>query len=99
MKKLAILFLACMQIGCSLNQSKTSDNPNSGIKPLIILNDKEDGWGADIRLSLIKIRENDSSRIYKAVSSYNNENLGLLIFVAKKGTNNQGFGNAITLKS
>jgi len=99
MKKLAVLVIALAQIGCSLNQNKSSGSSGSAIKPLIVLTDKDDGWGADIRLSITNISENDSSKIYKAISSDNKENLGLLIFVTKKKTNGQGFGNAITFKS
>jgi len=99
LKKLAVLFIAFTQIGCSLNQNKSTSDSASTIKPLIVLNDKDDGWGADIRLSITNISENDSSKIYKAVSSDNKEHLGLLIFVTKKKTNGQGFGNAITFKS
>ena len=99
MKKLAVLFIALTQIGCSFNQNKSSGSSGSAIKPLIVLTGKDDNWGADIRLSIINISENDSSKIYKAVSSDNKEPLGLLIIVTKKKTNGQGFGNAITLKS
>ncbi len=99
MKKLAVLFIALTQIGCSFNQNKSSGSSGSAIKPLIVLTDKDDGWGADIRLAIINISENDSSKIYKAVSSDNKDNVGLLIFVTKKKANSQGFGNAITFKS
>jgi hypothetical protein len=99
MKKIALFFIALTQIGCSLNQNSSSGGTGSAIKPLIVLNNKDDGWGADIRLSITNISENDSSKIYKAVSSDNKDNLGLLIFVTKKKTNGQGFGNAITFKS
>jgi len=86
-------------MGCSRNKNKAWDNISLPIKPLIVLNDREGGWGSDIRLSIVGISEDDSSKIYKAVSSYNNENMGLLVYVTKKGTNSQGFGNAITLKT
>jgi hypothetical protein len=96
MKYFLIVLFALMQFGCANNPKITA---NDAVKPLIVFDRKEDGWGGDIRLSLVNITENDSSRIYKAVSQDNGQNLGILIYVTKKKTNSQGFGNAITLKS
>lgn len=99
MRKLVIVLIICAQIGCSPNKNKTPDNTDFLIKPLIVLNDKDDGWGGDIRLSVVDISENDTSKIYKAVSRSNNEDFGLLIYVTKKRINSQGFGDAITLRT
>jgi hypothetical protein len=99
MKKIAILFVLCVQLSCSFNQSKSRDSTNLVVKPLVIFNDKEDGWGGDIRLSIVGMSENDTAQIYKAVSLYKGIPLGLLIFVPKRKTGDQGFGNGISLKS
>ena len=99
MKKLIVLFVICAEIGCVQNQNKASDSKDLSIKPLVVLNDKDDGWGADLRLSVVDITENDSAKVYKAISSYNKKNLGFLLFIPKQKTNDKGFGNGITLKS
>jgi hypothetical protein len=99
MKKFILLVLISFQWSCTLHQGNKSGSMDSVIKPLIVLDDKDGEWGGDIRLSIVSISENDTSTVYKAISSDNNQNLGLLILVTKKKTNDKGFGNAITFKS
>ncbi|MEO6981256.1 MAG: hypothetical protein ABI113_22875 [Mucilaginibacter sp.] len=72
---------------------------NFPVKPLIIFDNKEDGWGGDIRLSIVNINESDSSTLYKAVSDYKGKKLGLLIFIPKAKESSNGFGKGIILKS
>jgi hypothetical protein len=72
---------------------------NFPAKPLIVFDNKEDGWGGDIRLSIVNIDENDSSTVYKAISSYQNKTLGLLIMIPKAKESSNGFGKGIVLKS
>jgi hypothetical protein len=97
MKKLFIIFLLYVQVGCSPDGN--SNSINFPIKPLMICPDKNDCTGADIRLSIVHISENDTFKVYKVISSYHNNNLGLLICVPKAKENNQGFGKNIILKS
>jgi hypothetical protein len=98
MQKTLFFFLILIQIGCSFKQAKT-DVANFPVRPLIVSDDKEDGWGGDVRLSITNISENDSAKILKAVSAYNNKDLGLLVFIPKAALDNKGFGKSIILKS
>jgi hypothetical protein len=99
MKKILILLIAVAQLGCSLKPDKTAEATKTPPKPLIVFDNKDDGWGGDIRLSLVGLSENDTAKIYKAVSSTEKGNLGVLVLVTKKPADSKGFGNAITLKS
>lgn len=59
-------------------------------QPLFIDNSEEEGWGADIRLSLTEITSTDSMVTYKATSSYEGRNVGpeLTLPSAKPGIKN-----------
>jgi len=100
-----IIFVSLFAIvGCSTGQNNTGQlfaesKTNFPVKPLIILGDEDEGAGADIRLSIVSILEKDSSTVYKAVSSYKNKTLGLLVFIPKSKEDNNGFGKGIMLKS
>jgi hypothetical protein len=94
-----LFFLLFAAISCSQdkNSKVETDFP---VKPLIIPGDDGDQHGdGDFTLSIISISQNDTGKIYKAVSSYKNEELGLLIFVPNSRNGNKGFGNGIILKS
>ena len=69
------------------------------IKPLQVDNGEEEGWGADTRLSIVEKTENDTTKIYKAISSYEGKELGLLIFIPKAKEGEKGFGKGIVLQS
>lgn len=102
-----ILILLVGLFGCSDNQTnpgkeiKTTNATNSAypVKPLVINNGEEEGWGADIRLSVINITENDTAKVYKAVSDYENKKIGLIVSVLKNKEGDKGFGKGLTLKS
>ncbi len=96
MKYLLIGLLAIGLFGCSTNPKTAS---KSEIKPLIVFDNKDDGWGGDIRLSLVDSSENDTAKIYKAISSSEKGNLGVLVLVSKKRVDSKGFGSGITLES
>lgn len=102
MRKITILLFILTILSCSNNQGKTS-NANAqtafSIKPLIIDNGEEEGWGADIRLSITNVSENDSANIYKTISTYNNQELGFLVSVPKRKEGDKGFGKGIRLES
>ncbi len=68
-------------------------------KELIVDNGEEEGWGADIRLSIISVAETDTSKFYTAISTYQGKRLGLLVSIPKKKEGDKGFGSGISLKS
>ena len=68
-------------------------------KELFVDNGDEEGWGADIRLSIISISESDTAKLFTAISTYEGKRLGLLVSVPKKKEGDKGFGSGITLKS
>jgi hypothetical protein len=103
MQQFAIICFLATLLGCSNSQTntdkaETSDTTTSPAKPLQIDN-SEDGWGADIRLSIVAKFENDTVNIYKAVSIYDEQKVGLLISVPKRKEGDKGFGHGILLKS
>jgi len=88
MTKFTILPILILLLGCLTNQSNDVKNASSTtttftypIQPLFIDNDEEQGWGADIRLSLTEITSTDSFTTYKAVSSYETKNVGVEFFL------------------
>src|SRR4030095_5897007 len=106
MKKLIALFFLGSLLGCAHNESVSekdqTEKVSSGalpIKPLIIKNGDEDGFGADIRLSIVEQSEDDSSTIFKAISIYEGKELGLIVALPKAKSGTKGFGNGIRLKS
>ena len=96
MKNLLITLSAVILFGCVTNPKNAA---KKDMKPLIVIGGKDNVWGGDIRLSLTDSSENDTARIYKALSSSDKGNLGVRILITKKPVNSQGFGNAITLES
>lgn len=106
MRKFTIIGFLATFFSCSNNQpsidnpkAETSDTILYTVKPLQIDNGEEEGWGADIRLSIVAKSENDTANIYKALSSYNGRDLGLLVSVPKRKEGDKGFGQGISLKS
>jgi len=106
MQKFIIISFLATLFSCSSNQNNadnnktaTSDTITYAVQPLQIDNGEEEGWGADIKLSIVEKSENDTAKIYKAVSSYNGKELGLLISVPKRKEGDKGFGQGISLKS
>jgi len=84
MKKFSILPILILSIGCSTDQTNTAGKIKKitttvtyPIKPLLIDNGEEEGWGADIRLSLTEITSTDSFITYKAISSHKGKNVGI----------------------
>jgi hypothetical protein len=78
-------------LACSSNQTRTdgvSTDKDSAlnfpVRPLLI-EGKDEGWGADIRLSFTEKLTNDTSVVYKVNSTYDNKNIGFEISVPKKG--------------
>jgi hypothetical protein len=89
MKKFSILPVLILSLGCSTNQTSnvkkaanTTTTFTYPIQPLFIDNGEEEGWGADIRLSLTEITLTDSFTSYKAISSYERKNVGIEFILA-----------------
>jgi len=96
MHKFSIILLILFP-GCSTDQTnnfKKIPNPTTTftypVQPLLIDNGEEEGWGADIRLSLTEITSSDSFAMYKATSSHEGKNLGVEFILHKDtpGTEN-----------
>jgi hypothetical protein len=114
LQKITVFSLLFVIFSCSNNQVKkykisgdkavTASFP---VKPLVIEDEEESGWGVNLRLSVTTISENDSAKIYRAVSTYEGKELGLLVSVPKVREKNKElakgislrFGKNITLKS
>jgi hypothetical protein len=90
MHKFSTILLLILFPGCSTDQTnyiKKTPNPTTTftypVQPLLIDNGEEEGWGADIRLSLPEITSSDSLTRYKATSSYEGKNLGVEFILPK----------------
>lgn len=99
---LTLLFIGAI-LSCSDNQKNTktpgtSDTITYPVKPLQI-DTSDAGFGADIKLSITEKFENDTANVYKAVSLYNGQELGLLISVPKREKGAKGFGQGFALRS
>jgi hypothetical protein len=86
------------------SQKANADNKEAGneafpIKELQIDKSEEEGWGADIKLSIVSIADTDTTKDYKAISTYKGKNLGLLLSVPKAKEGNKGFAKGITFKT
>jgi hypothetical protein len=91
-----VMFNGCLS-DTGGNQADSSD-AGYPVKPLVIENDEEEGWGADIRLSIVEEAESDTAFVYKAVSTFEGAELGLIVTLPKsKG--NSVFGEGIGLYS
>jgi hypothetical protein len=102
MRKILFLALIFLSYNCS-NHSEKNQKPlihmeSFPIKPMVIISEDEEGGGADIRLSITSVSENDTATIYQVVSSWHNKNLGLSLAIPKK-EGEKGFGNGMELKS
>jgi hypothetical protein len=99
-----VITLICSCID-SDNTSKNDHKENEHeklsfpVKPLFVDNGEDDGWGADIRISITSITQTDTTREYTAISSFEGRNLGLIVAVPKTKEGEKGFGKWITLKS
>ena len=98
---LTLFLLSCNNADKTSNSktAKQNNNETFPIKELIVDNGKEEGWGADIRLSIISIKETDTSRVFITTSTYEGKKLGFLVSVPKAKEGNSGFARGIELKS
>ena len=100
MKEFSIIPILILFLGCSTDQTgdakkitRTAATLTYPIQPLIMDSSDEEGWGADIRLSLTEIASADSLVTYKAISSHEGKNLGLEFSLPN---NNPGVPNSPT---
>ena len=91
MLKPLLIFAWLLVIGCTSNTSKSSGEKKDSIismtypvKPLQILTEEEEGWGADVRLSIVKVIHQDSVTQYKILSTYNGKEIGFEIIIPAK---------------
>jgi len=107
MKRLSVLPIFLLYLGCSPDQhndaekaSKTAAALAYPIQPLFIDHSEDEGWGADIRLSLTEVSLTDSLTVYKAISSHQGKNVGLEFILPN---NKHGVANSptqvLTMKS
>ena len=108
MKKLILAFLFLQILGCS-NETSSKESATNNLtarpvenypeKPIIKYNDNGDDTGdGDFAISIVAVTETDTSIIYKALSTWGIKNLGLLLAIPKKESD-QGFGQSLLLKS
>lgn len=70
------------------------------VKELFVDKGDEEGWGADIRLSITEIAKTDTSIIYFANSLYDNKNVGLKIIIPTASPiNEKELAQILTLQS
>lgn len=81
------------------NTIKKSTTDTFSIKELVIDKGEEEGWGADIKLSIASVKETDTSNVYIATSTYEGKKLGFSVSVPKAKEGNTGFARGIVLKS
>lgn len=108
MKKLVFIVIISEVLGCSNGSSLKEKNANNAAvsaavsypaRPVIKYKDNGDDIGdGDFALSIVAISETDTTIIYKALSTSESGNLGLVLDIPKKD-GEKGFGRSILLKS
>jgi hypothetical protein len=96
MKKHLTLSILILSLDCSTDQTNTEKGTKAPtkisypIQPLFIDSSEEEGWGADIRLSITEITSNDSLITYKAISSHEGKDVGIefILPAIKQGIEN-----------
>lgn len=110
--KLILLILTVCFFSCTDNRNDNkkdvkvradlikSSNDSFPSKELFIDNGEEEGWGADIRLSITEILPSDSFTTYKALSSYEGKKFGLEIKLPNNVPDNKNqLAQLMTIKS
>ena len=106
MNKITLFGLVLFLLSCT-NTDKTNNtesvqqlnNQTFPIQALVIGDEEEEGWGTDIRLSIVSVSETDTSKLYTAISNYQDKKLGLLVAIPKQKEGDKGLGSGIVLKS
>ncbi|UAY53141.1 hypothetical protein [Ferruginibacter albus] len=95
MTRLVLLIFIASIFSCNNSTNlKTSTDPIASrdtfpAKELLIDKGDDEGWGADIRLSITEVSKTDSSISYFANSLYETKNLGFKITVPTASPNNE----------
>ena len=81
-----VILLSCNNSGNSesntiADNNKIEKKDTFQVKELFVDKGDEDGWGADIRLSITEFSKTDSSVTYFANSHYDNINVGFMITI------------------
>jgi hypothetical protein len=71
---LTISILSCnssdnSEIPSSSENTKVTQDDNFAVKELVVDNGEDEGWGADVKLSITSNSETDTSNIYTATST------------------------------
>jgi hypothetical protein len=103
MQYLLTIFFTVAIVSCTdrknTTQSAGTTNITSYPVEFLKIDSSDAGFGADIKLSITERFENDTANVYKAVSLYNDQELGLLISVPKHEKGAKGFGQGFALRS
>jgi hypothetical protein len=59
----------------------------------------EEGWGGDVKLSIVSIIPNDTGKIIAVLSSFKGKEMGFNIKIPNKKSDSGGFGSGLTLSS
>jgi hypothetical protein len=95
---LATILVLFLILGCSKSEEK-KDAINYP-KSEMVVSDTTDSMGGDLKLSITSINENDSSKVFKVISSYKGLDVGLNVSVPSEDKKSKsGFGSGIILSS
>ncbi len=96
MIKICIPFIALIIFSCaSKDQSKNGDGKQDlardtfTIKKLMVDTSTDEGWGADIRISIVENRKTDTSISYIATSFYEDQTVGLQLTIPTNTPNDK----------
>src|SRR6185503_6103713 len=103
---LIILFISCTNTDTKEKTiTKRSDLENGSVgtgypvTEVFIDKGEEEGWGADIRLSITYIIKSDSFTIYKVNSLYKKKNIGLEFIIPNKPEKENALAQTLTIKT
>ena len=102
MQHLLAIFFVVAIVNCSDSQNNSQSAGTSDITypiKFLKIDSSDTGFGADVKLSIAERFENDTANVYKGVSLYNDQELGLLISVPKHEKGAKGFGQGFALRS
>lgn len=91
MIKIVIIIVMATFISCRNSHQPTSNTmaevsqvvykETLPLKEMVVDNGEEDGWGADVRLSIVEISKTDTSTIYTIQSLDSNKTVGFTIII------------------
>src|SRR4051812_6371304 len=88
------------ETGVRADLVQSSNKDTFPAKELFVDKGDEEGWGADIRLSITEISKTDTSITYFANSVYGKENIGLKIIIPTASPKSKGeLAQVLTLQS